>query len=74
LKPSPNFVRIIKSIRRRGAVYVARMAEVRDLYKILGGNPVGKRQLRRPKRRWENNIRMNLVEIGWEVVGWMHLV
>jgi hypothetical protein len=42
-------------------------------YKILVGKPEGKRPLGRPRRRWEDNIRMDLREIGWEVVDWMHL-
>jgi hypothetical protein len=40
---------------------------------ILVGEPEGKTPLRRPKRRWEDNIRMDLGEIGWEGVDWMHL-
>jgi hypothetical protein len=49
------------------------MGEIRNSYKILFGNPVGKRPLRIPKRRLEDNVRMDLGEIGWEGVNWMHL-
>jgi hypothetical protein len=46
---------------------------MRNWYNILLGKPEGRRLLRRPRRRWENNIRMYLREIGWEGVDWMHL-
>jgi len=46
---------------------------MRNAYKILVGKPEGKRPLGRPRRRWEDNIRMDLREIGWEVVYWIHL-
>jgi hypothetical protein len=49
------------------------MEEMRNAYTILVGKPEGKRQLGRPRRRWEYNIRMDLREIGWEAVGWVHL-
>jgi hypothetical protein len=48
------------------------MAEVRK-YNTLVGKPEGKRPLERPKHRWENNIRMDLREIGCESVAWIHL-
>jgi hypothetical protein len=51
----------------RWAGYVAHMGEERKLYKILVGKAEGKRSLGRPKRRWENGIRMDLREIGWGV-------
>jgi hypothetical protein len=47
---------------------------MRNAYKILVGKPVGKRTLGRNKSRWEDNIRMDQRQIGWEGVGWMHLV
>jgi hypothetical protein len=50
------------------------MGEIKNAYKILVGKPEGKSLLRRPRRRWENNIRMDLREIGWEGVDWIHLV
>ena len=61
---SPNIVRVIKSRRIRWAGYVARMEESRSAFKILTGKPTEKRPLRRPRRRWEDNIRMDLEEMG----------
>jgi hypothetical protein len=49
------------------------MAETRNVYKILVGEPEGKRPLRRPRLRCEDNIRMDLKETGWEDVDWIHL-
>jgi len=46
---------------------------MRNAFKILVGKPEGKRPLGRPRRRWEDNIGMDLRETGWEVVEWMHL-
>jgi hypothetical protein len=46
---------------------------MRNAHKILVGKPVGKRSVRRPTHRWEDNIKMDLREIGWEGVDWMHL-
>ena len=60
---SPNIVRVIKSRRLRWAGHVARMEEGRSAFKILTGKPIGKRPLGRPRRRWEDNIRMDLEEI-----------
>jgi hypothetical protein len=50
------------------------VGEVRNAYKISAGKPEGKRPLRRPRCRWEDNMRMNLREIVWEGVHWIHLV
>ena len=61
---SPNIVRVIKSRRFRWAGDVARMEEDRSGFKMLTGKPTEKRPLRRPRRRWEDNIRMDLEEIG----------
>jgi hypothetical protein len=47
---------------------------MRNAYKILVGKPKGKRLLRRPRHRWEDNIRMDLRDTGWENVDWMPLV
>ena len=55
---------MIKSIRLRWAGHVARMEEGRCAFKTLTGTPAGKRPLRRPRSRWEDNIRINLKEIG----------
>jgi hypothetical protein len=49
------------------------MEEMRNLYNILVGKREGKRPLGRPRRRWEDNIRLYLREIGWEGVEWIHL-
>ena len=57
---SPNIVRVIKSMRLRWAGHVVRMDEGRSAFKILTGKPTGKRLLGRPRRRWEDNIRMDL--------------
>ena len=68
---SPNIVRVIISRRLRWAGHVARMEEGRSAFKILAGKPTGKRPLRRPRRRWEDNIRMDLEEIGINVGNWV---
>jgi hypothetical protein len=61
---SPNIVRVIKSRRMRWAEHVARMGEGRRAYRVLVGRPEGKRPLGRPRRRWEDNIKLDLREIG----------
>jgi hypothetical protein len=63
----------IKSRRMRWAEPVARMVEMRNAYKILAGNPEGKIALGGPRRIWEYNIKMDLREIGWQDVEWIHL-
>jgi hypothetical protein len=55
-----NIVRVVKSRRMRWAGHVARMGEDRVVYRVLVGKPEGKRPLGRPRRRWENNIKMDL--------------
>ena len=55
----------------RWAGHVARMEEGRSAFKILTGTPAGKRPLGRPKRRWEDNIRMDLEEIGTNAGTWV---
>ena len=55
---------MIRSRRLRWAGHVARMEEGRSAFKILTGKPTGKGPLRMPRRRWEDNIRMDLEEIG----------
>ena len=59
---SPNIVRVIKSRRLRWTGHVARMEEGRSAFKISTGTPIGKRPLGRPRRRWEDNIRIDLKE------------
>jgi hypothetical protein len=61
---SPNIFRVIKSRKIRWAGHVARMGEKRGVYRVLMGKPKGKKPLGRPRRRWENNIRMDLQELG----------
>jgi hypothetical protein len=68
------FIRQIISRRLRWAGHVARMGEEMNLYKVLVGIPEGKRSLGRPRRRWEDGIRMYLREIGWGSVEWTQLV
>jgi len=69
----PNIVRVVKSRRMRWAVHVARMGQGRGVYRVLVGKPEGKRPLRRPRRRWEDNIRMDLQEVGGDCGDWMEL-
>ena len=64
-------VRVIKSRRLGWAGKVARMDEGRSVLKILTGRPTGKRPLGRPRRRWEDNIRMDLEEIGINAGNWV---
>ena len=68
---SPNIVRVIKSRRMRWAGYVTRMEEGRGVHKVLVGKPEGKRPLARPRHRWEDNIKMNLQEVGRGGRDWM---
>jgi hypothetical protein len=73
LYSSPSIIRVIKARRVRWAGYVARMGEVRGAYNILVGRPEGRRPLGRPRSRWEDNIKMDLREIGFGDVDWIHL-
>jgi hypothetical protein len=66
-------IRIIKSRRMRWMGHVARTGEKRNVYRLLEGKPEGKRPLRRPRRRWMDNIKMDLLEIGLSVVDWIGL-
>ena len=68
----PNIVRVVKS-RIRWAGHVARMGEGRGVHRVLVGKPEGKRPLGRPRRRWEDNIKMDLREVGEGCGGWMEL-
>jgi hypothetical protein len=63
LYSSPNIIRMIK----------LKMGEKRNAYRILVGKPEGRRPLGRPRRRWVDNIRMDLREIGWDGVYWVDL-
>ena len=64
---------VIKSRKMRWAGHVASMGERRDLYRILVGKPEGKRSLGRHRRRWEDNIMMDLQEVGCEIMDWIQL-
>ena len=64
---------MIKSRRMRWAGHVARMGEERGAYRVLVGKPKGKRPLVRPRRRWVDNIRMDLQEVGCGYVDWIGL-
>jgi len=65
----PNIVRVVKSRRMRWAGHMARMGEGKGVHGVLEGKPEGKRPLGRPRRRWEDNIKMDLREVG----GWSWL-
>ena len=73
LYSSPNIVWVIKSRRMRWAGRVARVEEGRGVHKVLVGKPEGKRPLGRRRRRWEDNIKMGLQEVGRGCVDWMGL-
>ncbi|KAJ4450565.1 hypothetical protein ANN_01992 [Periplaneta americana] len=73
LYSSPDIIRNIKSIRLRWAGHVARMGESRNAYSVLVGRPAGKRPLGRPRRRWEDNIKMDLREVGYDGRDWINL-
>jgi hypothetical protein len=64
---------IIKARRMRWAGHAARMGAKRNTYRLLVGNPEGRRPLGRPRRRWLDNIRMDFVEVGWCDVDWIGL-
>jgi hypothetical protein len=73
LYSSPNIIRHIKSRRVWWAGHVARIREERKVYRVLVGKPEGKRPLGRPRRRWDDGIRMDVREIGWGSVEWIQL-
>ena len=70
---SPNIVQVIKLRRMRWAGHVARMGEERGVYRVLVGKPEGRRLLGRPRRRWVDNIRMDLQEVGCVYMDWIGL-
>ena len=70
---SPNIVPMIKSRRMRWAGHVARMGGERGVYRVLLGKPEGKRSLVRPRRRWVDNIRMDLQEVRCGYMDWIRL-
>ena len=69
----PNIVRVVKSRRMRWAGHVACIGEGRGVHRVLVGRPEGKRPLGRPRRRWEDNIEINLQEVGGVWGDWMEL-
>jgi len=74
LYSSSNIVGVIKSRRMRWTGHVARMGEERGVYRVLLGKPEGRRPLGRPRRRWVDNIRMDLQEVGCGYMDWIGLV
>jgi hypothetical protein len=73
LYSSPSKIKIITSRWMTWAGDVARIGEKRNAYRLLVGNPEGKRPLGRPRRRWVDNIRIDLGEVGWGDVDWIGL-
>jgi hypothetical protein len=73
LYSSPSIIRVIKSRRMRWAGHVARMGEERGVYRVLVGRPEGKIPLGRPRRRWEDNIKTDLRQIGIDGANWIQL-
>jgi hypothetical protein len=73
LYSSPNTVRVIKSRRMRWLGHVARIGEGRGVYRVLVGRLEDKRPLGRPRRRWEDNIKLDLREIGIDWENWIQL-
>jgi hypothetical protein len=73
LYSSPSIARVIKARRMRWVGNVVRMGKVRGAYNILVGRPEGRRPLGRPRRRWEDNIKIDLTEIGFVDVDWIRL-
>ena len=70
---SPSIVRVIKLRRMRWVWHVACMGERRGVYRVLVRKPEGKRQLGKPRRRWEENIKLNLQEVGRGSMDWIEL-
>jgi len=70
---SLNTLRVTKSRRMRWARHVARMAKVRDVCGVLMRKPEGRRRHGRPKHRWEDNIKVDLQEVGYGVMDWIEL-
>jgi hypothetical protein len=64
LYSSPNIIRVVKSRRLRWAGHVAHVRERRGAYRALVGKPEGRRPLEKPRRKWEDNIKMDLREVG----------
>jgi hypothetical protein len=71
LHSSPHIIRRIRRVRWAG--HVAQIGEKVNAYRLLVGRPEGKRPLGTPRRRWVDNIKTNLREIGWDVIDWIIL-
>ena len=69
----PNIVRVVKARRMRWVGHVARMGEGRDVHRVLVGKPEGRRPPGRPRRRWEDNINVDLQQVGCGDKDWMEL-
>jgi hypothetical protein len=70
---SPTIVQVIKLRRTRCSGYVVRMRERRGVYRVSVGKPEGKRPLGRPRRRWEDNIKKDLQDVGCGGMDWIQL-
>jgi hypothetical protein len=73
LYSSPSSIRMVKARRMRWVGHLARMGEMRNTYRLLVGKPEGRRPLGRSRRRWLDNIRMAMVEVGWGDLDWIGL-
>jgi hypothetical protein len=76
LYSSPSIIKMIKSRKMRWAGHVARMGAKRNAYRILVGNPEGKRPLGIPRRRWVDNIKKDLKDIecgGMDWIDWLRI-
>jgi hypothetical protein len=73
LYASPHIIRVIESRRMRWAGHATRTGWIRNAYRIPVGKPEGKRPLGRTRYGWEDNIRIDVREIVWEGVDWIHL-
>jgi hypothetical protein len=73
LYSSPSIIRIIKARGMRWARHVAQMGDKRNAYRLLVGKPEGKSPQGRPRRRWVDNIRTDIVEVELVDVGWIGL-
>jgi hypothetical protein len=73
LYSSPNIIPVIKSRRMRWVGHVAHMGDRRSAYRTLVGRPEGRRPLGRPRRRWEDNIKMDIQEVGWGGMDWIDM-
>ena len=67
------YFKVVKSRRMRWAGHVARMGKNRGVHRVLVGKSEGKRPLGRPRRRWEDNIKIDLQEVGWGSMAWIAL-